>query len=37
MDFTHTETRRMLADYFRQPNKDLEKLLGLDLSAWNLS
>lgn len=29
------ETRRMLADYFRQPNKDLAKLLGIDLPGWN--
>lgn len=31
------ETKRMLADYYRQPNKDLAALLGVDLSAWSVN
>ncbi|GAB4386000.1 MAG: sulfotransferase [Phycisphaerales bacterium] len=29
------ETRRMLADFYRKPNEDLSRLLGIDLSHWN--
>jgi Sulfotransferase domain len=29
------ETRAMLVEYYREPNRALEKLLGVDVSAWD--
>jgi hypothetical protein len=29
------ETRKMMVEYYREPNKKLAKLLGVDVSAWN--
>lgn len=31
------ETRRWLADVYREPNRRLERLIGRDLSRWNAS
>lgn len=29
------QTRRMLSDFYRAPNRELSKLLGVDLSGWD--